>query len=245
MPSEPGEGVILWHPHPNVGPFDHTVAVLGIVALAMLLLGIVRRGCSTRCVSFSLYVTAVLVPSVLMTFWPARFYRWDFYALQEATHAVLKFAIALELTARVFARFPGAIAAARKAHLVVVSLTLLTVLALPSWAPAYGIVLGEIQPRILNGTTWLLAAIAGLVLWYRIPIDPVHKGILLGLAPYLVVFTVGFNAIKSLGWDHPLSHAHTVAYLLVLLYWNRMVWVTREPGGPGAPRMRPRPPGLG
>jgi hypothetical protein len=220
---------------------DKVVAVLGIVALATLLLGLVRRGRLRRCVFFSLYVVAVLVSTLLMNAWPGRFYRWEFYSMQEAVHALLKFAIALELTAKVFAHFPGASAVARRTMLAVLLLTLLAVLALPSWRPAYEVVLGEIQPRILNGTTWLLAAIAGLVLWYRIPTHPFHKAILLGFAPYLIVFTVGLNAIRTLGWERsvPVGRAHTVCYVVVLLYWNHAAWrreESRRPQREVAPR---------
>lgn len=209
---------------------DRAVQLLGIVALATLLLGLVLRRQLGRCVSFSAYVVAVLVPTVLMAFWPGRFYRWEFYSMQEALHALLKFAIALELTARVFARFPGALVAAHKAILVVLGLTVAAVLALPSWRPEYEVVLGEIQPRILNGTTWLLTSIAALVLWYRVPLQPLYKAILLGLAPYLIVFTVGLNALRTLGWERslPLGRAHTLAYLLVLLYWNVVAWAGAE-----------------
>jgi hypothetical protein len=224
-----------------VATADKAVAIVGILALATLLLGLARRGRLGQCVSFSVYVGAVLAPSALMTFWPGRFYRWEFYSLQESVHALLKFVIALELTAKVFGRFPGAIGAARRTILAVLCLTLLAVLALPSWKPAYEVILGEIHPRILNGTTWLLVAIAGLVLWYRIPIQPLHKAILLGLAPYLLVFTLGLNAIRTLGWERsvPLGRANTVCYFLVLLYWNHAAWRredSRRPQREVAPR---------
>jgi hypothetical protein len=228
--------VTAWPGSVELAEVDKVVARVGIAGLATLLIGLVLRGHLGRCVSFSIYVFAVLAPSLLMTLWPARFYRWEFYSMQEALHAVIKFAIALELTARVFALFPGAIATARKAILTVLSLTLLAVLALPTWQPEYHVVLGEIQPRILNGTTWLLTAIASLVLWYRIPIHPFHKAILLGLTPYLLVFTVGVNAIETLGWGHPLSRAHTVAYCLLLLYWNHVAWARSETRGPAGQR---------
>jgi hypothetical protein len=209
---------------------DWIVSLLGNIALATLLTGLVLRGRLRRCVSFSVYVASVLLPSFLMLCWPERFYRWEFYSIQESVHALLKFAIALELTAKVFGRFPGANAVARRTILAVLSMTLFAVLALPSWRPAYEVVLGEIHPRILNGTTWLLAAITGLVLWYRIPIEAFQKAILLGLTPYLLVFTVGQNALRTFGWERsiPFGRAHTVGYLGVLLYWNVVAWARVE-----------------
>ena len=35
--------------------------------------------------------------------------------------------------------------------------------------------MADLQPRVLNGSIWLFTAIAALILWYRLPVDPFHK----------------------------------------------------------------------
>ena len=46
------------------------------------------------------------------------------------------------------------------------------------------------MPRLLNGTMWLFASLAILILWYRLPVHWFPKTILLSYVPYLLVFTV-------------------------------------------------------
>jgi hypothetical protein len=96
----------------------------------------------------------------------------------------------------------------------------------PEGAPALGPLVTRIQPRVLNGSVWLLTAIAGLILWYRLPVRPLHKAILVGLVPYLLVFSVSMNLLESRGWGivEIASYLHTLAFLLALVYWTFAAW---------------------
>jgi hypothetical protein len=89
-------------------------------------------------------------------------------------------------------------------------------------------IVGRLQPRVLNGTVWLLTGMAVLILWYRLPVDRFHKAILTGLVPYLLVFTIGLNAIESYNWSKSIQEwrnlVDTSAYLLLLGYWARAAW---------------------
>jgi len=78
----------------------------------------------------------------------------------------------------------------------------------------------------LSGSIWLLTAVAGLILWYRLPVHPLPKAILVGLVPYLLVFTVSLNLMESRGWEirASASYLNTLAYLLVLVYWTFAAW---------------------
>ena len=72
----------------------------------------------------------------------------------------------------------------------------------------------------------MFTAIAIVVLWYRIPVDPLRKSILLGFVPYLLVFAVASSIIGAANarlFD-AMNYGQIVAYVALLLYWNRVVW---------------------
>jgi hypothetical protein len=75
----------------------------------------------------------------------------------------------------------------------------------------------------------MLTVLAGLVLWYRLPLGPLPKAILLGYAPYLLVFTIGMSLLFGTG--HPqirawVGYIDTAAFFLLVNYWCRVAWRT-------------------
>jgi hypothetical protein len=88
----------------------------------------------------------------------------------------------------------------------------------------------ELQARALNGTVWLFCVVSGVILWYRLPVDPFHKAILLGFVPYLLVFSVASKILSDYGWDvlRPTGYVHTVAYVLVTTFWAHAAWRPRR-----------------
>ena len=207
--------------------FDRFLVHLTTVLLATLLVGVLARGRHRACLSFVLYVAAVVASSILIGMWPERFYVFDFYLLKEIVHNLLKFAVALELAYRTFRGYPGALSSARVLIGLVLVATLLVTLSAP---PVYGEsdLTGELHARVLNGTIWLLTVIAVLILWYRIPVDPFHKAILTGFVPYLLVFSIGMRAITEMGYveSKPFQLAHAIAYNVLVAYWNYAAWRT-------------------
>ena len=72
-----------------------------------------------------------------------------------------------------------------------------------------------------------MTGIAALILWYRLPVDPMHKAILVGWVPYLLVFALGLKFLADHGWDKwlpALNYISTTAYFLLLVYWTRAAW---------------------
>lgn len=207
------------------------LGLLGELILGVLLVGLVFRGRVRYCYSFALYVIAVLVCEVLITAWPERFLRWDFWVFKEILNNVLKFAIALELAARTFRAFPGARTTARGVVFLIVFVSLAAALAAPATTHAdFPELASQLHPRILNGTIWLFTALAAVILWYRLPVDLFHKAILVGFVPYLLVFTVAMNALDAIGWhlQELASYSQSVAYLLLLGYWAYAAWRPQE-----------------
>jgi hypothetical protein len=142
---------------------------------------------------------------------------------------LIRFAMALELAYRTFRAFPGALATLRWALLFVLVVTFVAVVTVSGPRTDYQSFLGELHPRVLNGSIWLFTAIAALILWYRLPVNPFHKAVLLSYVPYLLVFTVTMNVLGSLGragWERgtPARYLNQIAYLALMVHWTWAAW---------------------
>ena len=146
--------------------------------------------------------------------------------LNESIANLLRFVVALELAFRTFRGFPGAMARLRLVLLTVVGFTLVVVLAATPPRLDYVTFVGQVTPRVLNGSVWLFTAIAALILWYRLPVRPLYKKVLLSWVPYLLVFTVAMNALGAVGWERGLAldYLRQVAYLALVAYWAHAAW---------------------
>jgi len=221
-----------------------TVVVLSLAAATGLVVR--RRAEASR--TFLAYLAVIAGADLLMLLWPATFrQQWFWFGKELLIHA-LRFGVALELTYWTFRAFPSARASARGVLLAILLLTLGIVLfgtgslEPPAGAPALGPLISRVQPAIVNGTIWLLTGMAGLILWYRLPVHPFHKAILVGLVPYLLVYTVSLSLIESHGWGvrTQVNHFFPVAFVLVLGYWAVAAW--RRPESPvQAPPLVPDP----
>jgi hypothetical protein len=236
-------------------------AWLGQALFLTVLTGLFVRRRYRVCYSFVLYLLVVLGADLLLLLGPKKiesdgilmsllgakgFYSRTFWFIKELTINVLRFGIALELAYRTFRSFPGARSTARGVLLLLISITLFSVLAVTPQVSAVNSddrieqVVGRLQPRVLNGTVWLLTGIAAVVLWYRLPVDRFHKAILIGLVPFLLIFTIGLNAIETNSWSRgtvdSVNHVHALAYLLLLAYWAWAAWApVRSPVQPPGP----------
>ena len=202
---------------------------VGYAALALaaaILVGLVYRGRCRLCWSFVAYLAVFLASGALMGLVPDVFYTRQFWLYKEAALHALKFGIALELAWRTFRAFPGALSTVRTTVFVVLALTLGGVLAVPE-PREFESIAGEVQPRIVNGTVWLFTSIAAVILWYRVPVNPFYKTLLIGFVPYLVVFTIALQLFATYGFDKLAAvnnYLYPLAYLLVLAYWCAGAW---------------------
>lgn len=218
------------------------IAWAGPLTILVVLTGLVVRRRLGLCYSFVAYLVAVLTSDLLVMLWPARFFWQWFWLSKELVIAVCRFAVGLELTYRTFRAFPGARATARRALLFLLLLTLgaLTLgseeIPLVPGEPELAPLISHLQPRLLNGTVWLLTGIAALVLWYRVPVVRFHKVILSGFVPYLLVFTTALSLLERWGWTAR-ARAEILdasAYLALLAYWAVAAWRGDEPLEAGA-----------
>ena len=219
------------------------IGYAGTIALAAVLAGVLVRRRYRVWYLMALFVALNLGSALLTTFWRSRFYTADFWQAKETALNFVRFAMALELAYRTFRAFPGALATLRLTLLIVLVATLAAVLAV-SGPNDYESFLANLQPRVLNGSVWLFAAIAALILWYRLPVDPFHKAVLLGYVPYLIVFSLTINVLGALGragWERAwtLQYVNQLAYLALLVHWARAAWRrVEEPVRPPGVRRR-------
>jgi len=207
------------------------------VGLCLVALGgLVARRRVAVCRSFVPYLGAIALADLLTLSWPGTFFQQWFWFGKELVIHVLRFGVALELAYRTFRAFPSARASVRALALLILALTFGIVFAGTTdlepapGAEALGLLISRVQPRILNGTIWLLTGIAGLILWYRLPVHPWHKAILTGLVAYLLAFSTSLSWIESQGWGvrEYANHLHTGAFLLMLCYWAVAAWRPAE-----------------
>lgn len=207
-------------------PAERIVVCAVILLLAACLAGLFVRGRQGLCVSFTLYLGAVLLSDTLILGWPQRFHSWDFWVLKESVHNLLKFGIALELTVRTFRAFPAARKTVTGLVLAVLVLTWLSVGAKPLEAGRPQELAMNLQPYVLAGTLWLFLAISALILWYRLPVVPLHKALLLGFVPYLLIFTVAINLLRAFGGEARViaGYLKSAAYVALVAYWAVVAW---------------------
>ena len=203
-----------------------------LALILVLLAGLTARRRFGVCWTFAPYLATVALADLLMLVWPEQF-RWQWFWLgKELVITVLRFGLALELTYRTVRAFPTARATVRGVLLGVLLLTLAIVfVGTGDLAPKEGEavlapLISRVQPLVLSGAIWLLTGTAGVILWYRLPVHPLHKAILVGLVPYLLIFTVSLNLIESRGWEvrELVSFFPALAWLSLLGFWGAVAW---------------------
>ncbi len=201
------------------------VCCSSVALCALIAAGLLLRRLHALCYSFLPYVLAVAAGDALMLGWPERFYRWGFWVAKETACGALKLAVAVELGLLAFQAFPGALRRARQVALVV-ALATLAALAVPVRSTDMGDMALELQPRVDNGSAMLFMGVWALILWYRIPMHRIHRAILRGFVPYLLVATLGLKLVATLGWNvrEQAGLLDSGAYLAMLAYWTWEVW---------------------
>jgi hypothetical protein len=213
------------------------IGLAGVGLLLLTLAGLVVRGRWTQWYSFAVYLPVIAAFSLAFVVLPG-LWTWEVWFVQANVLNALRFAVALELAARTFRAFPGARSTLRPVMLLVLIVTFAMVAAFPWSAVDYQSFLEELQPRLLNGTVWLFTAIAGLILWYRLPVAPFHKAVLLAYVPYLLFELVFLRGFVARSWQVPaLGYLNQAAYLLLVAYWARVAWRAEAPS-----RLAPGPP---
>jgi hypothetical protein len=192
------------------------IAATTLVVLA----AVIRFGIWRACRTFPIYLAAVAVPGLVFVLFPSTF-TWNTWLAKETLQVGIKLAMAAELVFLVFAGLPRARRAAEIALAVVLAATLGLALRAGPGADAYDLA-KRLLPLVNDGTAIAYCGILLLAAWYRVPMHPLHRAILRGLAPYLLAFSFALHALEAWGWDvrgDAASYANNVCYLALLGYW--------------------------
>jgi hypothetical protein len=212
-------------------PLSHAVKL----ALVAVLAGLFVRGRARLCWTFVAYAVAALAGNSASTLLPHRFQTPSFWVLKHGLYDALIMAMALELAWRAFGAFPGAM---RTARVVVLALLAVSTVALGVLTPPSSyMTVWEWQPSVATAALWLLTATALLVVWYQVPVHDWQRAIMLGLAPYLLVFVTLIGLLQRHGWAAraQIGVADTMAYLALAAFWAWAVW-RRDPATPAEAR---------
>jgi hypothetical protein len=204
---------------------QHVFGGLSVLQMLVLFGILVRRRHYQRMPLFTLFAGGSALSSVVV----ALHYTRDAWMLQQTVMAALRFGVALELTYCIFGAFPAAAATARRVMLVILVATALTAISVATPAAVYTRSHAEAIPRLAAAGVWILTALAVLVLWYRLPLAPLPRAILMGYAPYLLIFTISLSLLFDASTEHLrpwLGYINTFAFFALANYWCRVAWRT-------------------
>jgi len=138
--------------------------------------------------------------------------------MKETGYTVLTVLIAVEIWVRTFWSFPRA--RVRVGFVLIVALlgTAVAVSMLPTDLHPYDLLMGVLIPRQNAGTLALCAALVSAAFFYRVPLHPFHRALLIGFAACLTVQTpllslVGLQSgsVSTVNWSGALNAAASVA----------------------------------
>jgi hypothetical protein len=197
-----------------------------VLLILSILGGLFVRRRARSCWSFVAYLLAVALSDLLVALWPDRFWRRDVWMFKENVHNLLKLAMVAELTVRIFRPFPSAYAAARRAVVLLIAGFAMLVAFTLTRGTDYHSIVGRVYPHLYDGTVWLFIVLGGYCLWYHLPLNVIHKAILVALVPYLLVYSVVMRGLVSVGWEQGemLNATAPIAYLGVLFHWLWVAW---------------------
>lgn len=208
-------------------PTEWIFALVGSALLLTTFVGLLVRKRWRTWYAFTLYLPLMAGFSLAFAL-HQEWYVAPGFLLQANVVNALRVAMALELAARTFRAFPGALSTLRPILLVLLIATLAVVAAVPT--STYESFLGEVQPRVLYGTVWIFTAIAALILWYRLPVAALHKSVLLSYVPYLLWDLVFLKAFLKPSWeDNAVRYVNPAIYLVMTAHWAWVAWRVEVP----------------
>src|SRR5262249_25563206 len=148
--------------------------------------GLLVRHRARLCWSFLAYSSTSLVGNRLVMGWPEVFFTPWFWSLKASVYSVLCAAVAIEIVALTFSEFPRA---RRRILTAAVSVACIAGfgLILPGDITQHSTYLSWLTfiiPSIEIAILFVYALILGFAFYYRIPLHPFHRGLMVGFALY-------------------------------------------------------------
>lgn len=199
----------------------------GPVLELAVLAGLIVRRRVRRAWLLPAFLTAVLATNSAVALVPT-LATWDFWLIKEAAHALLLLGLGLEVSARMLKPLPGAALLATLLGLGVVAATGVVLHDAPRQY-----LLFELIPRVLAGTAGLYIVVFLVQAVFIVPVDPLHKAILLGLSPYMLVYAITWGRVGSLAAGDTADLVNRLMAAFALLMLLEAAW--KHEGAPPAP----------
>jgi hypothetical protein len=193
------------------------------LCLLACFVGLLRSGRWRECISFFVYIVAVLVFGSLQTWIPSKFNNWPYYLAKQSIYEGIKLSLALELAYRVFRYFPGAkVTAERWVLLVLVG----SIVGLQTLSGQGRIFVLNVHSHVSLCTLWIFGVTWMLVWRYAILLHPTHRGLLSSFAPYLALFAGLSHLLALIGKEFRpyFAHIDQPAYLLLAAWFAVLAW---------------------
>jgi hypothetical protein len=199
------------------------IAITSVGLVLVAVAGLVVRHKLSLWVCFSAYLAAVGGFGVLIAARPD-LYSPEVWMVKQGIYDSLLLGMSVELAYRVFSLYRGIAARMRLVvSLMVIATTVVVGLLLPR--PEYAVIWKH-QPTVTVCGIWILTATSLAIVRFQIPIAPFVSASLVGLVPYLLVFTICEDLLGRLGWGAigGLNIANAIAYTCASAYWAYAAW---------------------
>lgn len=208
---------------------QYAIGYVSTALTAVLLATLLKRRHAASAPLLTLYVAWITLSQTLIALSPEQFHTQNFWLVHKVAEAALRFGIALELAHRIFRGFPGAAASAMNAILAIAAIAAFATASIYSPRATYTEIVTVVVPRVAQATAWMLTALSLLVLWYRIPLTSLHRAVLLGMTPYLLVFSAGMALLQSAGWElrNQVGYVTALCFVCMVGYWTVVAWKTQ------------------
>jgi hypothetical protein len=214
------------------------ISALGDLQMIALLAVLIIRRHYQRLPMFTIFVGGSIASGTFLKL----NYTWNGFMIHSVVTAVLRFGVALELTRCIFGAFPAAAATARRVMFAILLVTAFVAFVMTGPSATYTRVHAEAIPRLGATVIWILTAVAGLVLWYRLPLAPLPRAILIGYAPYMLLYTVALSLLFSAEaqpYRSLIGYVNSGTFMLLVAYWISVAWRTASESS--APQLPPPP----
>ncbi len=200
--------------------------------------GLIARGRWRACGSFVAYLVSVVLVRVLPLAWPQTFWTWPFLFWTDILQLTLSAAVALEVAFKIFRPLPNG-----NRHMRVTLALVLSAIALGLglWAtPVTDAFQGTLTMQQASyGVTFVFVAILLVTRNYGVPVDPLHRDILVGFTLLRAVVAYA-EALSSFDPAFAGGRYFVVksAYPLLLLGWCVSAWRRDVPSRLSPPTLR-------
>ena len=220
------------------------LGAVGIGCGTTALVGLLVRRRARRCYFFVAYLVLISANGLRLAIDPGA-HTWTYWLVTETTARVLSIAVAVEIALRMFASLPRAKRAAQRVILAVLFATVAVLWLSPippmstrgaenlAEVAAFEAALG-LLPRAAYGTAWLFTALLIVAIRYSLPLDRVHRTILVGFSAYLMVYAVAIGSLRTPVQRIVVNAVDPLLFAVVLASWAYVAWAPEPP--PPAPQ---------